>query len=121
MDGRRRSATIAATRERPLPALRFDAREFCHLLVASLIGLNIGDVITTRAVMARGGAESNPLMRAVVDSTLHTSLLKGLLLAVVFVLVMRTRVHSRAALTLCVVTIWYTVVVTWNLALLARV
>ena len=121
MDGWRRSATIAATRERPLPAPRFDARELCHALVACLIGLNIGDVITTRAVLARGGAESNPFMRAVVDNTLHTSLVKGLLLAIVLALVTRTRVHTRTAWTLCVVTIWYTVVVTWNLALLAGV
>lgn len=121
MDGRRRSATIAATTERPLPPFRFDARELCHALVACLIGLNIGDVITTRAVLLRGGAESNPLMRTVVDNTLHTSLVKGVVLAVVVALVVRTRAHSRVAWTLCVVTIWYTVVVTWNLALLARV
>ena len=111
---------IAATKDRPLPPLRYDARELCHVLVACLIGLNIGDVITTRAVLIRGGSESNPFMRTVVDNMVHTSLLKGVVLAVVVALVVRSRAQGRIAWTLCVVTIWYTVVVSWNLALLAR-
>jgi hypothetical protein len=88
--------------------------------LAWLIGLNIGDLITTRAVLARGGAESNPLMQGVIDSTMQASLLKCVCLMAVVALVLRTRFPERVAWTLGAVNVWYSLVVVWNLAVLAR-
>ena len=99
---------------------RFDARQVCHLLLAWLIGLNISDLITTRAVLLRGGAESNPLMSTIVDNAAHTSLVKCLCLSIVVALALRTRFPSRTAWTLGVVNLWYALVVGWNLTVLAR-
>jgi hypothetical protein len=53
---------------RPQSIPRLDAWHVCHSLLAWLIGLNIADLITTRAVLDRGGSESNPLMQGVIDS-----------------------------------------------------
>jgi hypothetical protein len=100
---------------------RFDARQVCHALLAWLIGLNISDLITTRAVLGLGGAEANPVMRGIVDNTAHVSLVKCLFLAIVVGLVLRTRFPGRVALTLGAVNLWYAIVVGWNLTLLARV
>jgi hypothetical protein len=99
---------------------RLEAWQVCHSLLAWLIGLNIGDLITTRAVLARGGTESNPLMQGVVDNTMQASLLKFVCLVAVVALVMRTRFPERVAWTLGAVNIWYALVVGWNLAVLAR-
>jgi hypothetical protein len=98
----------------------FDIWEVCHGLLAWLIALNIADLITTRAVLLRGGAESNPFMQTVIDSFVRASLVKGACLALVVALAMRTRRPARAALTLGVVNVWYAVVVVWNCAVLAR-
>lgn len=99
---------------------RFDARQVCNLLLAWLVGLNISDLITTRAVLLRGGAESNPVMNAIVDSTAHASFVKFLCLAIVVALALRTRFPSRTAWTLGAVNLWYALVVCWNLTMLAR-
>jgi hypothetical protein len=106
------SATVAAP--------RFDARQMCNALLAWLIGLNISDLITTRAVLLRGGAESNPVMTEVVDSMAHASFVKGLCLVVVVALALRTRFPVRVAWTLGAINLWYALVVGWNLTMLAR-
>jgi hypothetical protein len=99
---------------------RFNARDVCNVLLAWLIGLNISDLITTRAVLLRGGAESNPVMGAIIDSTAHASFVKCSFLAIVVALALRTRFPARVAWTLGVVNLWYTLVVGWNLAVLTR-
>jgi hypothetical protein len=99
--------------------VRLDARQLSYTLTAYLIGLNISDLITTRAVLRRGGGEANPLMRGVVDDMLHASAVKCVILATVVALVLRSRFPARAAWTLGLVTIWYAVVVGWNFAIIA--
>ena len=99
---------------------RFDAREICNVLLAWLIGLNISDLITTRAVLVRGGVESNPLMSAIVDNTAHASFVKCLCLAIIVALALRTRFPGRVAWTLGAVNLWYALVVGWNMTVLAR-
>jgi hypothetical protein len=88
--------------------------------LAWLVGLNIADLITTRAVLGRGGAESNPLMQGVIDSTMQASLVKCVCLMIVVALVLRTRFPERVAWTLGAVNVWYAFVVLWNMAVLAR-
>ena len=111
---------VPTARVRSLSLPQLDARQVCHSLLAWLIGLNIGDLITTRAVLGRGGAESNPLMRGLVDSAAHASFVKCLCLAAVVALALRTRFPGRVAWTLGAINIWYAVVVGWNLTLVAR-
>lgn len=100
---------------------RIDAREISHALLAYLIGLNVSDLITTHAVLRRGGAEANPFMRGVVDDMLHATAVKCVALAILVMLVLRTHVPARAAWTLGVVAVWYAVVVGWNLSLLSTI
>jgi hypothetical protein len=85
-----------------------------------LIGLNIADLLTTHAVLQRGGTESNPLMQGIIDTAAHAWMLKGLCLVVVASLVLRSRLPQRVSLTLGVVNLWYAIVVAWNLGVLAR-
>jgi hypothetical protein len=106
------SATVATP--------RFDARQVCNVLLAWLIGLNISDLITTRAVLLNGGAESNPVMSAIVDSTAYTSFVKCLCLAIVVALALRSRFPVRVAWILGTVNLWYALVVGWNLTMLAH-
>jgi hypothetical protein len=109
-----------APRLRPRTVPRLDAWERCHALLAWLIGLNIADLVTTHAVLDRGGTESNPLMQGIIDTAAHAWLLKGSCLAVVALLVLRSRLPQRVSLTLGVVNLWYALVVAWNLGVLAR-
>jgi len=108
------------TRIRPQSIPRLDAWQVCHSLLAWLIGLNIADLITTRAVLGRGGSESNPVMQGVIDSTMQASLVKFACIVAVAALVLRTRFPQRVAWSLGAVNLWYAVVVGWNLSVLAR-
>jgi len=114
------SRPASVTRIRPRSIPRLDAWQVCHSLLAWLIGLNIADLITTRAVLDRGGSESNPLMRGVIDSTMHASLVKFACIVAVVALVLRTRYPQRVAWSLGAVNVWYALVVGWNLGVLAR-
>ena len=107
-------------RLRWLWTLRVDARQRCHWLLAWLFGLNIGDVITTQGALTGGGAELNPFMRGIVDNALHVTLVKVLCLVVVTALVLRTRSPERVAWALGAVNLWYALVVSWNVAIIAR-
>ena len=89
--------------------------------MAWLIGLNIADLLTTRAVLARGGAESNPVMQGFIDNAVHASLVKSLCLVMVVALVLRSRFPARVAWSLGAVNVWYALVVAWNFVVLARV
>jgi hypothetical protein len=100
---------------------RLDAWERCHALLAWLILLNIADLVTTHAVLDRGGSESNPLMQHIVDTAAHAWVLKGACLGVVALLVLRSRLPQRVSLTLGVVNLWYALVVAWNVGVLAQV
>jgi hypothetical protein len=113
-----RLAPVAQVRPRSVP--RLDAWERCHALLAWLIGLNIADLVTTRAVLDRGGRESNPFMQGIIDSAMHTWLVKGACLVVVVALVLRSRLPQRVAPALGAVNLWYAVVVAWNFGVLAR-
>ena len=85
-------------------------------------GRVLGDAgfLDGRAVLLRGGAESNPLMSAIVDNTAHASFVKCLCLAIIVALALRTRFPGRVAWTLGAVNLWYAVVVGWNMTVLAR-
>ena len=90
-------------------------------MLAWLIALNVADLITTRAVLLAGGAESNPFMQPLVSNLMHAVAVKGLCLLAVTALVLRTRFPERTALVLGGVNLWYAVVVGWNLYMLHQV
>ena len=98
---------------------RIRGRQGCEQLIALLTVLNVADIITTHAVLRRGGTETNPLMRSIVDNTTHASVIKLLILCAVAALISRTEVSGRIVWTLATVTALYCGVVTWNLAVLA--
>lgn len=100
-----------------LPAPRI--WDVCHGLLAWLIALNIADLITTQAVLHRGGSESNPVMKTVVDNMLHAGVVKGLCLAAVVALCLQSKKPERTCLFLGMVNIWYVAVVVWNFSVLA--
>jgi len=109
------------TRLRPQSIPRLQAWHVCHSLLAWLIGLNIADLISTRAVLSRGGTESNPLMQGVIDSTMQASMVKFACIVAVVGLVLRTKFPHRVAWALGAVNLWYALVVGWNLGVLVRV
>ena len=104
----------------PRTIARLDSWQVCHSLLAWLIALNVADLLTTNAVLARGGAESNPLMQSVIDNMVHASMVKCGCIVVVVALVMRTKFPHRVAWSLGAVNLWYSLVVGWNLGVLAR-
>jgi hypothetical protein len=90
------------------------------LLVAILAILNLGDLVTTRLVLDRGGAEGNPVMRPFVAEVWDAALLKCSCVVLIAALVSRCSTSLRVRVGLALVVAWYAVVVTWNLAMLAR-
>jgi hypothetical protein len=89
-------------------------------LVAILAILNLADLVTTRLVLDRGGAEGNPVMRPFVNEVWDAALLKGSCVVLIAALVSRCSTSLRVRVGLALVVAWYAVVVTWNLAALAR-
>ena len=91
------------------------------LLFVALIVLNVADVISTELVLARGGVETNPFIQPIVDDMMTVSLLKGLVLAIVGVLLLRCRDSRIVDLALTITTGWYIAVVGWNFTVLALI
>lgn len=113
------SSPIAEAASPPV-ASRLQLWSVCHSLLAWLIALNIADLFTTKAVLDRGGRESNPIMQPLVDELWQAATVKGLCLAVVCILVLRCQHLRRVSVALGVVNLWYVGVVGWNLVTLAR-
>lgn len=111
-----------ARREAPeIPALASDPNRVPvvgsrWVLLVSLALLNVLDLVTTRAVLAAGGVEGNPLMARIVDDPVAPVLVKsaGVLLVALVVNVCPpdSKLVNRA-LALSVIT--YAAIVSWNL------
>lgn len=85
----------------------------------TLLTLNALDLMTTAVVLALGGSESNPTMQGVVEHWWKPILVKGVVLALVWLVVIRTPVSSRLAdIGLTLVWVFYGGVVVWNTLLL---
>lgn len=94
--------------------------EICHGLLAWLVALNLADLITTRAVLDAGGAESNPVMQPFVHNIVSAGCVKAFFILVIVALVFRTKRLERMLPLLGLVDLWYFFVVIWNLTVLAR-
>lgn len=97
-----------ALREAPVAAALF----------VSLVALNVLDLVTTRMVLDRGGEEGNPVMAPVVHNLAAASLVKGLCLALIWVLILRSRRSPRMLAVIGAVNVWYAIVIAWNLKVL---
>ena len=84
----------------------------------ALVVLNVLDLITTAAVLDRGGSERNPLVKPIIDGIWDVALLKGLVLVLIAVLLMRCPESRIARLALASTTGWYLAVVAWNSGIL---
>jgi len=89
------------------------------MMYFALVVLNVIDVITTAAVLGRGGVEGNPFVQPLIDGLWQVSLLKAAVLIVIAMLLMRSRESRISALALAAASGWYLAVVLWNGAILA--
>ena len=86
------------------------------VLLVSLALLNVLDLMTTRAVLAAGGTEGNPVMAGLIDDPIAPILVKAAGVLIVAVVVNSCPPDSRLvnrALSLAVLT--YAAIVSWNL------
>jgi len=86
------------------------------VLLVALALLNVLDLITTRAVLAAGGAEANPLMSTVIDSTWTPLLVKTAGVALVAVVVNSCPADSKVVnKALATTVLVYSLIVSWNM------
>jgi hypothetical protein len=86
----------------------------------ALVALNIADLVTTRAVLDRGGNERNPLLEPVVHGMWGAVALKAVGLVLVAALLNRCAGSPRARVFVGATVTWYAFVVVWNLTVLLR-
>lgn len=85
----------------------------------TLLTLNALDLVTTGVVLALGGSESNPTMQSVVEHWWKPIAVKGVVLALTWLVVIRTPISSRLAdIGLTLAWILYAGVVLWNTLLI---
>lgn len=101
-----------------LPAVR-DRTQVRLLIGAVLVGLNLLDLLLTKAVLAYGGVETNPLMRQFVAGEAAPWAIKAVVPLLATTLLLCCPGHSRLSerATAAVVGI-YGAVVLWNTVLL---
>ena len=87
-------------------------------VLAALVVLNVLDVISTAAVIAAGGTESNPLMQPLIEGIWAAVVLKTAVLLGIAWLLGRCVDSRRIGLMMACTTGWYIGVVSWNLAIL---
>ncbi|MFQ5558007.1 MAG: DUF5658 family protein [Acidimicrobiales bacterium] len=111
-------AAIDLRTEPPTVTYRRVARDPRWIAFGALVWLNVIDVVTTAAVLAAGGGESNPLMRSLVADTWPAVILKAGVLASIGLMLARTGPSRRIEIALAAATGWYLAVVSWNLTVL---
>lgn len=85
----------------------------------ALVALNALDVLTTTVVLSLGGTESNPAMRGIVEHWWGPIMVKALVLAVMWIVVLRAPVRSHISnVGLTAAWMFYGGVVIWNTVLL---
>jgi len=85
----------------------------------TLLTLNALDIVTTLAILSLGGTESNPAMVSVMERWWTPILVKGGVLALMWMVVLRTPLRSKVAeVGLVLAWVFYAGVVLWNTLLL---
>lgn len=91
------------------------------VLALSLMLLNAADVLSTRALLDRGGVEANPLMRSLMEGLALPMGLKVLVAGTVGALLLCCPPRSKIAEpAVAAVVAGYALVVGWNLALVVQ-
>lgn len=89
------------------------------LMAAVLVSLNLVDVLFTKAILARGGSETNPLLQGVIHDPMTPVLIKVGLATLVGALLLASPRESRLADRAMLATVvLYAVVIAWNGGLL---
>ncbi len=91
------------------------------LMYFGLVVLNIADVITTAAVLDRGGVEGNPFVQPLIDGIWQVSFFKAVVLIIIALLLRQSRDSRIAHLALATASGWYLAVVLWNGVVLAAI
>lgn len=90
-----------------------------HLLVGTIVALNILDVVLTKAIINKGGVEVNPLMANLMGGNGWIAIKAIVVVIYASVLWHLLQKGSNLAMRIAVVSlILYTVVVGWNAAVL---
>jgi Domain of unknown function (DUF5658) len=90
-------------------------------LVATLVILNLLDVLTTRWILGHGGIEQNPILRPIIHDPLAPLLIKLGLCLVIGSLVLAAPRRSRFADGgLVAIVAIYTCVIGWNVAVVLQ-
>lgn len=91
------------------------------MMAVGMLVLNLVDLYLTKAIIGLGGHESNPVMRAVVDSPSAPVVLKTVMsLGVGVLLVASPRASRLADRSFGIVLVVYTIVVGWNIGILLQ-
>ena len=91
------------------------------LMAVALLVLNVIDVYLTKAILGRGGVESNPIMRPIIHDALSPIVLKtAISLGVAVLLLASPREAKWADRAVGVVLVAYTLVMGWNLGILLQ-
>ena len=90
------------------------------VMATLMVVFNLVDVVLTRAVLAAGGTEANPIMRPVMEDAAGALFVKTLVALGVGALLVAAPVHSKFAdRAVATVLVLYVCVVGWNLGVLA--
>ena len=90
-------------------------------LAASLVILNLLDVLSTKWIISLGGEESNPLMKRIIDHPTAPLLLKlGLCVLIGALVLAAPRERKFSEYAMCAVVGAYTLVIAWNVAVLIQ-
>lgn len=104
---------LAPTRP-PVPVYRW-------VLAASLVALNLADVLITKAILGAGGVEANPIMASLMEHPTHPVVLKVTVSLVVGGLLLAAPPTSRLAdRSVAAVVAAYVAILVWNVVVLAH-
>lgn len=91
------------------------------LLALGLVLVNVADVWITKLILVRGGVETNPLMRPIIDHPAAPVLVKTLVAVLVGVLLIASPRESRfAGRAVFAVLMLYIVILGWNIGVLLQ-
>lgn len=106
-------SAIEGVEDRSIPVRRW-------LMAVMLLVLNLTDVIMTKAILSYGGREANPLMAPIIDHPLYPVLLKTVIAVGVGALLLASPRDSKLAdRAVGFVLVGYTILIGWNIGILA--
>lgn len=91
------------------------------LMAGFLLVMNVADVYLTKAILARGGVEANPIMRPVIGHAVSPVAIKVIVSLGVGALLLAAPVRSRFAdIAVTLVVVIYVLITGWNIGVLLQ-